>query len=152
MDQNILNFLPEREQSEVYKLLSPHVLMTEPVAADFLNGKLFAHLLIKEICHRQAAPRGSSQLFSSPVCHCCFASVNILKFDAVHWLMFLLAALARFGQCVLYCLLWLTGQRETALIRYFSQSGSKPVKGVWGLGGKNEGRRNPKGFWQSLVL
>ncbi|XP_055583111.1 circadian clock protein PASD1 isoform X2 [Falco cherrug] len=37
VDQNILNFLPEREQSEVYKLLSPHVLMTDPVAADFLN-------------------------------------------------------------------------------------------------------------------
>ncbi|XP_032625346.1 circadian clock protein PASD1 isoform X1 [Chelonoidis abingdonii] len=37
VDQNILNFLPEREQSEVYKLLSPHVLMTDPIAADFLN-------------------------------------------------------------------------------------------------------------------
>ncbi|KFR10779.1 Circadian locomoter output cycles protein kaput, partial [Opisthocomus hoazin] len=37
VDQNILNFLPEREQSEVYKLLSPRVLMTDPVAADFLN-------------------------------------------------------------------------------------------------------------------
>uniref|UniRef100_A0A8B9I1A0 Neuronal PAS domain protein 2 n=1 Tax=Anser brachyrhynchus TaxID=132585 RepID=A0A8B9I1A0_9AVES len=37
VDQNILNFLPEREQSEVYKLLSPHVVMTDPVAADFLN-------------------------------------------------------------------------------------------------------------------
>ncbi|EMP35385.1 Circadian locomoter output cycles protein kaput [Chelonia mydas] len=37
VDQNILNFLPEREQSEVYKLLSPHVLMTDPVAADVLN-------------------------------------------------------------------------------------------------------------------
>uniref|UniRef100_U3J5Q9 Neuronal PAS domain protein 2 n=1 Tax=Anas platyrhynchos platyrhynchos TaxID=8840 RepID=U3J5Q9_ANAPP len=37
VDQNILNFLPEREQSEVYKLLSPHVLMTDPVATDFLN-------------------------------------------------------------------------------------------------------------------
>uniref|UniRef100_A0A8B9QPD5 Neuronal PAS domain-containing protein 2 n=1 Tax=Apteryx owenii TaxID=8824 RepID=A0A8B9QPD5_APTOW len=37
VDQNILNFLPEREQSEVYKLLSPHMLMTDPVAADFLN-------------------------------------------------------------------------------------------------------------------
>ncbi|XP_065412774.1 circadian clock protein PASD1 isoform X4 [Chrysemys picta bellii] len=37
VDQNILNFLPEREQSDVYKLLSPHVLMTDPVAADFLN-------------------------------------------------------------------------------------------------------------------
>ncbi|KAM3663084.1 neuronal PAS domain-containing protein 2-like [Ammospiza maritima maritima] len=39
VDQNILNFLPEGEQSEVYKLLSPHVLMTDPVAADFLNEK-----------------------------------------------------------------------------------------------------------------
>ncbi|XP_064015633.1 circadian clock protein PASD1 isoform X2 [Pogoniulus pusillus] len=39
VDQNILNFLPEREQSEVYKLLSPHMLMTDPVAADFLNEK-----------------------------------------------------------------------------------------------------------------
>ncbi|XP_071669587.1 circadian clock protein PASD1 isoform X2 [Patagioenas fasciata] len=39
VDQNILNFLPEQEQSEVYKLLSPHVLMTDPVAADFLNEK-----------------------------------------------------------------------------------------------------------------
>uniref|UniRef100_A0A8C8R5R7 Neuronal PAS domain protein 2 n=1 Tax=Pelusios castaneus TaxID=367368 RepID=A0A8C8R5R7_9SAUR len=37
VDQNILNFLPEREQSEVYKLLSPHMLMRDPVAADFLN-------------------------------------------------------------------------------------------------------------------
>uniref|UniRef100_A0A8C3V944 Neuronal PAS domain protein 2 n=1 Tax=Catharus ustulatus TaxID=91951 RepID=A0A8C3V944_CATUS len=39
VDQNILNFLPDGEQSEVYKLLSPHVLMTDPVAADFLNEK-----------------------------------------------------------------------------------------------------------------
>ncbi|XP_062998179.1 circadian clock protein PASD1 [Elgaria multicarinata webbii] len=37
VDQNILNFLPEREQSDVYKLLSPHMLMTNPVATDFLN-------------------------------------------------------------------------------------------------------------------
>uniref|UniRef100_A0A663EN83 Neuronal PAS domain protein 2 n=1 Tax=Aquila chrysaetos chrysaetos TaxID=223781 RepID=A0A663EN83_AQUCH len=49
VDQNILNFLPEREQSEVYKLLSPHVLMTDPVAADFLNGKLFSCLSF--CCH-----------------------------------------------------------------------------------------------------
>nr|XP_014120755.1 circadian clock protein PASD1 [Zonotrichia albicollis]XP_014120756.1 circadian clock protein PASD1 [Zonotrichia albicollis]XP_026647753.1 circadian clock protein PASD1 [Zonotrichia albicollis] len=48
VDQNILNFLPEGEQSEVYKLLSPHVLMTDPVAADFLNAEkqieFFCHL------------------------------------------------------------------------------------------------------------
>ncbi|KAJ7402796.1 hypothetical protein BTVI_83228 [Pitangus sulphuratus] len=47
VDQNILNFLPEREQSEVYKLLSPHVLMTDPVAADFLN----AEKQIEFCCH-----------------------------------------------------------------------------------------------------
>ncbi|XP_030065709.1 LOW QUALITY PROTEIN: circadian clock protein PASD1 [Microcaecilia unicolor] len=37
VDQNILNFLPEREQSEVYKLLAPHMLMTDPVTTDFLS-------------------------------------------------------------------------------------------------------------------
>ncbi|XP_061454947.1 circadian clock protein PASD1 [Rhineura floridana] len=37
VEQNILNFLPECEQSDVYKLLSPHMLMTNPVATDFLN-------------------------------------------------------------------------------------------------------------------
>ncbi|XP_009470577.1 PREDICTED: PAS domain-containing protein 1 [Nipponia nippon] len=47
VDQNILNFLPEREQSEVYKLLSPHVLMTDPIAADFLN----AEKQIEFCCH-----------------------------------------------------------------------------------------------------
>ncbi|XP_061862535.1 circadian clock protein PASD1 isoform X2 [Colius striatus] len=47
VDQNILNFLPEREQSEVYKLLSSHVLMTDPVAADFLN----AEKQIEFCCH-----------------------------------------------------------------------------------------------------
>ncbi|XP_071669588.1 circadian clock protein PASD1 isoform X3 [Patagioenas fasciata] len=47
VDQNILNFLPEQEQSEVYKLLSPHVLMTDPVAADFLN----AEKQIEFCCH-----------------------------------------------------------------------------------------------------
>ncbi|XP_077163827.1 circadian clock protein PASD1 isoform X2 [Paroedura picta] len=39
VDQNILNFLPECEQSNVYKLLSPHMLVTNPVAADFLNSE-----------------------------------------------------------------------------------------------------------------
>uniref|UniRef100_A0A087YNF1 Neuronal PAS domain protein 2 n=1 Tax=Poecilia formosa TaxID=48698 RepID=A0A087YNF1_POEFO len=38
VDQNILNFLPEREHGEVYKLLSSHMLMTDPVAADFLDN------------------------------------------------------------------------------------------------------------------
>ncbi|KAF4794437.1 Circadian locomoter output cycles protein kaput [Turdus rufiventris] len=47
VDQNILNFLPDGEQSEVYKLLSPHVLMTDPVAADFLN----AEKQIEFCCH-----------------------------------------------------------------------------------------------------
>lgn len=39
VDQNILNFLPEREHGEVYKLLSSHMLMTDPIAADFLDSK-----------------------------------------------------------------------------------------------------------------
>ncbi|XP_005062253.1 PREDICTED: neuronal PAS domain-containing protein 2 isoform X1 [Ficedula albicollis] len=47
VDQNILNFLPDGEQSEVYKLLFPHVLMTDPVAADFLN----AEKQIEFCCH-----------------------------------------------------------------------------------------------------
>ncbi|XP_063169784.1 circadian clock protein PASD1 [Candoia aspera] len=37
VDQNILNFLPECEQNNVYKLLSPHMLVTNPVTSDFLN-------------------------------------------------------------------------------------------------------------------
>ncbi|KAM4663413.1 circadian clock protein PASD1 [Discoglossus pictus] len=38
VDQNILNFLPEREHGEVYKLLAPHMLMTEPATPDFFNS------------------------------------------------------------------------------------------------------------------
>ncbi|KAM9729407.1 neuronal PAS domain-containing protein 2 isoform 1-T1 [Menidia menidia] len=47
VDQNILNFLPEREHGEVYKLLSSHMLMTDPIAADFLESE--AH--IEFCCH-----------------------------------------------------------------------------------------------------
>ncbi|XP_067112929.1 neuronal PAS domain-containing protein 2 isoform X2 [Osmerus mordax] len=39
VDQNILNFLPELEHGEVYKLLSSHMLMTDPLAADFLDSE-----------------------------------------------------------------------------------------------------------------
>lgn len=39
VDQNILNFLPEREHGEVYKLLSSHMLMTDPIAADFPDSE-----------------------------------------------------------------------------------------------------------------
>ncbi|XP_067295297.1 neuronal PAS domain-containing protein 2 isoform X1 [Pseudorasbora parva] len=38
VDQNILNFLPEREHGEVYKLLSSHMLLTEPSSVDLLNS------------------------------------------------------------------------------------------------------------------
>ncbi|XP_057210631.1 neuronal PAS domain-containing protein 2 [Triplophysa rosa] len=38
VDQNILNFLPEREHGEVYKLLSSHMLLTEPSAVDLINS------------------------------------------------------------------------------------------------------------------
>uniref|UniRef100_A0A3B5LJM4 Uncharacterized protein n=1 Tax=Xiphophorus couchianus TaxID=32473 RepID=A0A3B5LJM4_9TELE len=47
VDQNILNFLPEREHGEVYKLLSSHMLMTDPVAADFLDSETH----IEFCCH-----------------------------------------------------------------------------------------------------
>lgn len=39
VDQNILNFLPEREHGEVYKLLSSHMLMTDPITFDFLDSE-----------------------------------------------------------------------------------------------------------------
>ncbi|XP_010778324.1 neuronal PAS domain-containing protein 2 [Notothenia coriiceps] len=39
VDQNILNFLPEREHGEVYKLLSSHMLVTDPIAAEFLESE-----------------------------------------------------------------------------------------------------------------
>ncbi|XP_077360920.1 neuronal PAS domain-containing protein 2 isoform X2 [Festucalex cinctus] len=47
VDQNILNFLPEREHGEVYKLLSSHMLMSDPIAADFLTSE--AH--VEFCCH-----------------------------------------------------------------------------------------------------
>uniref|UniRef100_A0A3Q2XL32 Neuronal PAS domain protein 2 n=1 Tax=Hippocampus comes TaxID=109280 RepID=A0A3Q2XL32_HIPCM len=47
VDQNILNFLPELEHGEVYKLLSSHMLMTDPIAADFLTSE--AH--VEFCCH-----------------------------------------------------------------------------------------------------
>ncbi|KAM5146663.1 circadian clock protein PASD1 [Mantella aurantiaca] len=39
VDQNILNFLPEREHGEVYKLLASHILMTEPITPEFFNNE-----------------------------------------------------------------------------------------------------------------
>ncbi|XP_038631444.1 neuronal PAS domain-containing protein 2-like isoform X2 [Scyliorhinus canicula] len=39
VDQNILNFLPEQEHAEVYKLLSNQMLMTDPVTHDYLNNQ-----------------------------------------------------------------------------------------------------------------
>lgn len=38
VDQNILNFLPEREHADVYKLLSSHMLLTESSTVDLLNS------------------------------------------------------------------------------------------------------------------
>jgi len=43
VDQNILNFLPEREHGEVYKLLSSHMLLAEPSAVDLLNSSECIH-------------------------------------------------------------------------------------------------------------
>lgn len=43
VDQNILNFLPEREHGEVYKLLSSHMLLTESSAVDLLNSSEYTY-------------------------------------------------------------------------------------------------------------
>ncbi|XP_059507254.1 neuronal PAS domain-containing protein 2 [Stegostoma tigrinum] len=39
VDQNILNFLPEQEHAEVYKLLSNQMLMTDQVTREYLNNQ-----------------------------------------------------------------------------------------------------------------
>lgn len=51
VDQNILNFLPEREHGEVYKLLSSHMLLTEPSAVDLLNSSECIHTHTQTITH-----------------------------------------------------------------------------------------------------
>ncbi|KAI4546822.1 hypothetical protein MG293_003377 [Ovis ammon polii] len=38
MDQNLLNFLPEQEHSEVYKMLSSHMLMTDAPSPEYLKS------------------------------------------------------------------------------------------------------------------
>lgn len=143
VDQNILNFLPEREQSEVYKLLSPHVLMTDPVAADFLNGKLCSCLAVREVCQRQTAPGGACTGLSSYLILLPDTSVLprliFLGFNAAHCLiMFLRAASA-------WSLIWTDWVLLSALhhrivkspsLDVFPRAGcwSEPVKGVRGLG------------------
>lgn len=39
MDQNLLNFLPEQEHSEVYKMLSSHMLVTDSPSPEYLKCK-----------------------------------------------------------------------------------------------------------------
>ncbi|KAM8977436.1 neuronal PAS domain-containing protein 2 [Pelodytes ibericus] len=38
MDQNLLNFLPEQEHSEIYKILSSHILVTDSSSQNHLNS------------------------------------------------------------------------------------------------------------------
>ncbi|KAM7239121.1 hypothetical protein CapIbe_010641 [Capra ibex] len=49
MDQNLLNFLPEQEHSEVYKMLSSHMLMTDAPSPEYLKAdndlEFYCHLL-----------------------------------------------------------------------------------------------------------
>ncbi|XP_058390440.1 neuronal PAS domain-containing protein 2 [Diceros bicornis minor] len=49
MDQNLLNFLPEQEHSEVYKMLSSHMLVTESPSPEYLKSdndlEFYCHLL-----------------------------------------------------------------------------------------------------------
>ncbi|XP_048388578.2 neuronal PAS domain-containing protein 2-like isoform X2 [Stegostoma tigrinum] len=39
IDQNLLNFLPEQEHEEIFKLLSSHTLVTDAVLPDYLNSE-----------------------------------------------------------------------------------------------------------------
>lgn len=142
MDQNILNFLPEREQSEVYKLLSPHVLMTDPVAADFLNGKLCSCLSVREICQRQTAPGGACTGLSSYVILLPATSVLLqlifLVFNAAHLLMFLPAPSTWSLIWTVFVLLTALHHRTVKLpsVDILPRAGcwTEPVKGVRGLG------------------
>lgn len=49
MDQNLLNFLPEQEHSEVYKMLSSHMLVAESPSPEYLKSdndlEFYCHLL-----------------------------------------------------------------------------------------------------------
>ncbi|KAM9320022.1 neuronal PAS domain-containing protein 2-like [Gastrophryne carolinensis] len=38
MDQNLLNFLPEQEHSDVYKILSSHLLVTDSTSVSYFNS------------------------------------------------------------------------------------------------------------------
>lgn len=62
VDQNILNFLPEREHGEVYKLLSSHMLMTDPIASDYLDSECPAEQphRVSGICLQHHVVSGSS--------------------------------------------------------------------------------------------
>ncbi|XP_056412039.1 neuronal PAS domain-containing protein 2 isoform X3 [Hyla sarda] len=39
LDQNLLNFLPEQEHSDIYKILSSHMLVTDSTALNYLNAE-----------------------------------------------------------------------------------------------------------------
>lgn len=41
LDQNLLNFLPEQEHSEIYKMLSSCMLMTDSASLDYLKSKFY---------------------------------------------------------------------------------------------------------------
>nr|XP_012595917.1 neuronal PAS domain-containing protein 2 isoform X5 [Microcebus murinus] len=49
MDQNLLNFLPEQEHSEVYKMLSSHMLVSDSPSPEYLKSdndlEFYCHLL-----------------------------------------------------------------------------------------------------------
>lgn len=39
LDQNLLNFLPEQEHSDIYKILSSHMLVTDSTSLNYLNAE-----------------------------------------------------------------------------------------------------------------
>lgn len=46
MDQNLLNFLPEQEHSDIYKILSSHMLVTDSASLNYLNCELYFHIIL----------------------------------------------------------------------------------------------------------
>uniref|UniRef100_A0A8C5XA95 Neuronal PAS domain protein 2 n=1 Tax=Malurus cyaneus samueli TaxID=2593467 RepID=A0A8C5XA95_9PASS len=60
LDQNLLNFLPEQEHSEIYKMLSSCMLMTDSASSDYLKSKLVSEI----VKQRGEAPTLSKSVFS----------------------------------------------------------------------------------------
>lgn len=46
VDQNLLNFLPAGEHSDVYKALSSHIMEGETLTPEYLKSKIYLYFCI----------------------------------------------------------------------------------------------------------